>query len=444
MHEAADAYRRVLALRSDLPAVWNNLGNALRHTDRPSEAIEAFRRAIALRADYALAWNNLAGSLKDAGQLDEALACYDRGIELEPDRAAVGSSRLGILHYLPSYDAKAILEQARQWDLRYARLFNGEITAHDNDPSPQRRLRIGYLSPDFRRHCAAVFLAPLFAHHDHARFEIFAYSSVEDPDAVTTRMQGQADAWRDISGLTDQVAAQQIRQDKIDVLVDLALHTASNRLLIFARKPAPIQVTWLGYPGTTGLETMDYRLTDPRLDPPGSGTRQMRVARPAACRYHAARLQCPQAFTPSARCISPTASGATTLMAWRMHEMAICPNPARCRPCRRVISPSDASIISARWPTRPWSYGAGCWRPCPPRVKLLMVAPLGPARRTSCRYEKPRPELIATTGGVRLSLSTPGGAYLETLSPHRTYASIHAFHLKGLTAWMPSGWACRC
>ncbi len=134
---------------------------------------------------------------------------------------------------------------------------------------PSVDLRIGYVSPDFRDHVDAFFIVPLLSHHDHGRFEIFCYAQVAYPDAMTDRLRGYADAWRNISGLSDQQAADLVRHDRIDILVDLKLHTADNRLLLFARKPAPVQVSWLGYPGTTGLSTIDYRLTDPDLDPPG-------------------------------------------------------------------------------------------------------------------------------------------------------------------------------
>ena len=136
-------------------------------------------------------------------------------------------------------------------------------------PDPERRLRIGYVSPDFRNHAVSFLLMPLLSNHDHGQVEIFCYAEVARPDDVTERLRACADVWRVTVGLTDEQMADMVRKDRIDILVDLALHTANNRLLVFARKPAPVQVTWLGYPGTTGLSTMDYRLTDPYLDPPG-------------------------------------------------------------------------------------------------------------------------------------------------------------------------------
>src|SRR5262249_10191223 len=137
------------------------------------------------------------------------------------------------------------------------------------DRSPDRRLRVGYVSPDFRSHPVGQLLLPLFANHDYRQVEIVAYSDVRVPDGLSRKLQALADRWHDTSALSDPELTEEVRSDRVDILVDLALHTARNRLLVFARKPAPVQVTMLGLPTTTGLETIDYRLTDPYLDPPG-------------------------------------------------------------------------------------------------------------------------------------------------------------------------------
>src|SRR5262249_4785384 len=143
------------------------------------------------------------------------------------------------------------------------------VQPHANHPDPERRLRIGYVSGDFREHVDAFFLNPLLSNHDHEHYEIVCYASVPRPDPMTERLRGYADLWRSTPGLSDRQVADLVRSDQIDVLVDLEMHAAHNRLLMFAHKPAPVQVAWLGYPGTTGMSTMDYRLTDPSLDPPG-------------------------------------------------------------------------------------------------------------------------------------------------------------------------------
>ena len=172
------------------------------------------------------------------------------------------------LHYHPDHDARAIQAELRRWDAQFAAPLARLIRPHTNEASPDRRLKIGYVSPDFRDHAVGRNLLPLFREHDHRPLEIFCYADVIRPDALTRRFQGHADVWRDVLGRTDDQVAELIREDRIDVLVDLALHTACNRLLVFARKPAPVQVSFAGYPGSTGLSAIEYRLTDPYLDPP--------------------------------------------------------------------------------------------------------------------------------------------------------------------------------
>ncbi|HEY2342930.1 MAG TPA: hypothetical protein VGH90_07875, partial [Chthoniobacteraceae bacterium] len=167
----------------------------------------------------------------------------------------------------PGFDSRAIFEESLEWERRHAAALERSIAPHWNDPTPGRRLRIGYVSPDFRKHVVGRNLLPLLRNHDHDAFEVFAYSDVLAPDSVTTEIRGSCDQWRDLSGVDDERAAEMIRADGIDILVDLALHMARNRLLIFARKPAPIQVTYLSYAGTSGMEAIDYRFSDPHLDP---------------------------------------------------------------------------------------------------------------------------------------------------------------------------------
>jgi predicted O-linked N-acetylglucosamine transferase (SPINDLY family) len=205
----------------------------------------------------------------ERGRLDEAIAEYRVALDLRPDAAHIHSNLVRILHYHPGYDQQMIGDECRRWSSRHAEPLRNEIRPHANHADPERRLHVGYVSPDFRDHADSFFTIPLLSNHDHGRFEVFCYAQVARPDALTERLRGHADVWRDIVGLSDPQVADLIRSDRIDILVDLKLHTADNRLRVFARKPAPVQVAWLGYPGTTGLSTIDYRLTDPHLDPPG-------------------------------------------------------------------------------------------------------------------------------------------------------------------------------
>ena len=267
--EAAAAYERALGIRPDFPEAACNLGATRESLGQLDEAEALFRTALRLRPDFPAAWNNLGGVLKDLGRMDEAMGSFDRAVALAPDQARLGSNRLFAMHYSPAYDAPALLQAARHWSERHAAPLAGAGTPHDNDPAPARRLRVGYVSGYFRAHCQALFIEPVLTHHDHQDFEIVCYSDVIHPDGVTGRLKAAADVWRETGSLDDAGLAELIRHDGIDVLVDLTLHMAGDRLMAFARRPAPVQVTWLGYPGTTGLPAIGYRLTDPWLDPPG-------------------------------------------------------------------------------------------------------------------------------------------------------------------------------
>jgi len=269
LDEAITAYRQAVRLRPNDPEVYSNLGNALSDKGQLDEAISNYRQAIILRPRYPELHSNLGNALKDQGLLDEAIAAYRHAITLKPNFPEACSNLLLALNYHPSIDADSLAEEHLRWNRQLAEPLRQFIQPHRNDCSPERRLRIGYVSPDFREHPVGRFLLPLLAQHDRRNFEIFCYSAVPAPDDLTRQLRTQADQWYSLVGLTDQQAAELIRQNQIDILVDLALHTAHNRLLIFARKPAPVQVTYLAYAGSSGLSTMDCRLSDPYLDPPG-------------------------------------------------------------------------------------------------------------------------------------------------------------------------------
>jgi predicted O-linked N-acetylglucosamine transferase (SPINDLY family) len=268
--EAIAACRRAIELKPDHAKAHNNLGAALQATGSTDRAITAFRQALALQPGYPEAHNNLATSLGEQGRIDEALQEYRRSLELRPDYSKAADNLLCCLLYHPDKDAQAILAEHRRWARQFADPLAGEITPHPNDRSPERKLRVGFVSPDFRDHPVGQLLVPLLTHRDRRRAEFLAYSDARAPDAITRKLKALTDHWQNIVGQSDVQVAGRIRGDRIDILVDLALHTAGNRLLVFARKPAPVQVTMLGLPATTGLSTIDYRLTDPYLDPPGT------------------------------------------------------------------------------------------------------------------------------------------------------------------------------
>lgn len=269
MDQAIVHFERALALKPGDAQIHNNLGNAFRLQGRMGRAVSHHERALAIIPDYALAHHNLGSALMLQGRIDLAVAHHERAVSLSPHHADSHHSLLLTLNYSSNKESMAIyaahLDFARRWEAPLAR----HIQPHRNDRSPERRLKIGYVSADFRQHSVSYFLEPVLSHHDHDRFEIFCYSNHDHEDEVTQRMRSHADHWHRIIGLSGEQLADQIRADKIDILVDLIGHFGANRLLVFARKPAPIQITWLGYPNTTGLSAMDYRLTDGFADPPG-------------------------------------------------------------------------------------------------------------------------------------------------------------------------------
>ena len=267
--EAIRAYRQAIALQGDYGEAYSNLGTSLKEKGMFDEAVEAMRQGLRLRPDLVEGWHNLAGILTDDGELDQAVAAIRQCMSLRPEYAEAHSTLLVILHYHPGSDPQTLAENHRTWGRQHAVPLKRLILPHTSEPNPERRLRIGYVSPDFRFHSVAPMVLPLLANHDRRHFEIFCYARVPQPDSMTARFQRHADHWRDTVGLSDRQLADLIRRDGIDILVDLAGHTVGHRLLVFAEKPAPVQVTRQGYPNTTGLDTIDYRMTDALADPPG-------------------------------------------------------------------------------------------------------------------------------------------------------------------------------
>jgi protein O-GlcNAc transferase len=269
LDEAIASFRHATRLKPGYAEAHNNLGNALMDIMQFDEAIAAYREAIRLKPDYANAHDNLGNALKGMGQLDEAIALFRRAIQIKPDFSKAHSNLIYTLHFHSGYDAKMILEEHQRWNHQHAEPLKKFIQPRTNDPDLDRPLRVGYVSPDFHQHPIGRFILPLLAEHDPDRFAVFCYADARRSDRLTEILRSHATQWQNTQGLSDEQTAQLIREDKIDVLVDLSMHMGRNRMLLFARKPAPVQVTYLAYCSTTGLETMDYRLTDPHLDPPG-------------------------------------------------------------------------------------------------------------------------------------------------------------------------------
>ena len=265
---ACERFETALGLAGDRPTPLCNAAEANRQAGHLARALELSARALALEPDNGPAMYNQALTLQSCWRTDEALAVYRRLLALRPDLSQAYAGYLFLLALLGE-DPLALRSAHCRWAEVNAEPLRESGSGHANERDPLRALRIGYVSADFRDHAASSFVEPILAGHDRAGFEIYCYSSTEATDAVTDRLRAAAACWREVRWQDDAALANLIREDRIDILVDLSGHTNGNRLAAFARKPAPVQVTYLGYPATTGMSAMDYRISDARLDPPG-------------------------------------------------------------------------------------------------------------------------------------------------------------------------------
>jgi protein O-GlcNAc transferase len=267
--EALACYEKALQLNPDFFEAYNNLGVDFKERGQLHEALTCFQKVLQLRPAFVEAYNNIGSILTDQGKLSDAETYYRRALQMKPDFSVCYSNLLLSMNYSPRYDNRTIYLEHLNFAKQFAAPLSISIQPHANERMPHRRLKIGYVSPDFRRHSVNYFIEPVLAAHDRGQFEVICYSDVVSPDDVSHRIQTYPVQWRDIVGKTDEQAAGLVRSDKIDILVDLAGHTGNNRMLLFARKPAPVQISWLGYPNTTGLAAVDYRIVDNYTDPPG-------------------------------------------------------------------------------------------------------------------------------------------------------------------------------
>ena len=301
--EAIDYFERAVDARPVDPEFRFALGAALFNSGRFEAAERCFKAAVRLQPDHADAignlWMtelelgreeevrvkaekevaaggdgpyidvNLATIYRTQGQIEAAIEAARRVLKRAPHSSDSFSNLLLTLNYSEAFNPQALFAEHQKYAALYARPY----LAPAPDRSWPRKLRIGYVSPDFRAHVVALFFEPILERHDRERFEIFCYYNHRAEDPFTERLRAHADHWLDCVHLTDAELADRIRHDRIDILVDLAGHTGYNRLRVFAMKPAPVQVTYLGYPNTTGLTAIDYRLTDARADPPGDADR---------------------------------------------------------------------------------------------------------------------------------------------------------------------------
>jgi len=260
--EAEPLVRRAIQLDAHCADAHNTLGRVFRSLGRITEATLCFRRAVQMREDFSAAHNNLANVLKDLGQSDEAIAHYKRALQLEPSASRIHGNLLYALQYRHGVTLEELAAAHADFEARFGGPLRETWEPHANEPAADRRLKLGFLSPDLHRHPVGYFMMPVFDNLDPEATEIICYSTSGIDDDLNRRLREKATVWHDVPTWSDERIAGLIREDRIDILFDLAGHSGNNRLTVLAHKPAPIQITWAGYPATTGMRAIDYILAD--------------------------------------------------------------------------------------------------------------------------------------------------------------------------------------
>lgn len=264
---AIACYRRAISLRPEYSQALLNLGVLYYKLQDYTAAIEILSRIVAIERNNEKALYNLGLALMRVGRSVEADQLFRRACDIAPGNADIRTCMLFNMHNVPGLSNKAIFEEHLRWAAKFA--LKGLANESAARATASATIRVGYVSPDFRGHSVANFIKPVLGTHNRNVVTCYCYSDVEYPDETTRQLMRMTDHWRDTAVLSDDQLFQLVRKDEIDILVDLAGHTSRNRLRMFSRRPAPVQVTYLGYPDTTGLSVMDYRLTDARADPEG-------------------------------------------------------------------------------------------------------------------------------------------------------------------------------
>lgn len=267
--EAIADYSAALALSPQFESAAYNRAIALRESGRIDEAVDAYRALLVIAPRHAHAWNNLGKSLRERGEVVAAIQAFDEAVLHAPDDAEIASNRLFCLLHDDAGRDRVVSAQSA-YAARFESRWRRSWPAFEVDRRADRPLRVGFVSADFRDHPVGRFLEPLLAQIDWQQVEPIAFATTDHEDAATARFKSAFEEWHCLGGLDDEMACRVITGCRIDVLFDLSGHTAGNRLGVFARKPAPVQVTWLGYLGSTGLSAMDWRMTDDRCDPEGA------------------------------------------------------------------------------------------------------------------------------------------------------------------------------
>lgn len=266
---ARQLLEQAIAINPGRADIHNNLGYVLTDLRKPEEAEITLTRAINLKPDYSEAYLNRACVYKILGRIGESIADSETSIRLNPDSLLAYTNLLYVMNCSDSFTAQDIFEKHVSFGRLCQSRFNAEISHASNTVYTHKRLRIGYISPDFRTHSVAYFIEPVLKQHNKEKFEVYGYHNSHINDQTTLRIRGYCDHWRTTATLDDSQLVNLIRNDEIDILVDLAGHTSNSRLVALIHKPAPVLMTWLGYPNTTGLDAIDYHITDEVADPSG-------------------------------------------------------------------------------------------------------------------------------------------------------------------------------
>lgn len=337
----------VLLQRSLASRAWAgplvNLGNLEKGANRLTAAIRRYRQAIAYEPAHAIAWNNLATTCRDCAALPAALLGYRRALAADPTMAGTESNLLQALQFDPTIGDLQLAVAHRQWAEHHAPKISGARKAFANPRDPNRPLSIGYVSADLGRHPVGFFLLPVIEAHDPRRVRTICYATRDLDDEVSRAIRTACDAWVDSNGLSDDSLAARIRADGIDILVDLSGHTAHHRLLVFARRPAPVQATWLGYFDTTGLDAIDYLLTDRWEVPDDRRARFAEEVVPLAAGRFAYR---PPAYAPAPA--SPPSLGAKRVTFGSFNNLGKVTEPV-IRLWSRILAAIDGSRLLLKW-----------------------------------------------------------------------------------------------
>jgi predicted O-linked N-acetylglucosamine transferase (SPINDLY family) len=267
--KAEASFRQAIKYRSHYVEAYYNLGNTLSELGRLDEAEASYRQAIKYRSDYVEAYYNLGNTLAELGRLEEAINSFNKAIAIKPDYADAYSNKFMHLQYSSDYSRKLLFRYHLEFEEQFGGLGVRTFLSPPSMKLAREPLRVGYVSGDFKVHSVAYFFLSLLEQHDPNLIETFCYYNNTVKDKMTERLIAASDHWHFVHQLSNQDLVDVIKRDRIDILVDLSGHTGKNRLLVFAQKPAPIQITWLGYPDTTGLSAIDYRFTDSIADPVG-------------------------------------------------------------------------------------------------------------------------------------------------------------------------------